>query len=88
MVELVSHTLRNPPIIGLNHAPILLKIDHTHSQGKYTPLHLKQNDVLILALFILVKDVWSSFIKESYAYQFIRKTQLLKQALKTWERKT
>lgn len=37
-------------------------------------------------LSTLVKEIWSSYIKESHGYQLTRKTQLLKQALKTWRK--
>lgn len=36
--------------------------------------------------FNTLKDVWSNFIKGSHAYQQSRKNQLLKKAIKNWNK--
>lgn len=33
---------------------------------------------------VLVKSVWSNFIRKSYAYKLAKKIFLLKQAIKSW----
>lgn len=33
----------------------------------------------------LVRTVWTTFIKESYAYQLNRKTNLLKKEIRKWK---
>lgn len=65
------------PIVGSDHGPILININ---SRNFINPTTFKfEAKWLLEENFInLVKSVWTTFIKGSFAFQLIRKTSLLK----------
>lgn len=76
--------LHNIPTKWSYDAPILLNLTQTNGQNRHC--HFKFEAIWLFSdsFFNLVEDIWSGFMKESYAYQLIRKTQLLKQVIKSW----
>lgn len=70
------------PIIGSDHAPVILNISPTVLYYKNN-FKFEAKWLLDVISFLLVRDVWSDFIKGTHAYQLTRKSKFFNLQL-TW----
>lgn len=86
LLHLVIFMLTNTPIIGSDHAPILLNMIHYSHQIMYSDFKFEAKWLLNNEFFELVKHVWSLFVKYSHAYQLTMKFKCYRVLLKNWKK--
>lgn len=82
-------SLETFPIIGSDHGPILLSLDHWNKTGKYRPFRFEMKWFLNDSFRQLVQYTWKKCVKGSCAFQLARKVEILKKKrkkIKIWEK--
>lgn len=76
--------LIHPPIIGSDHAPILLNT-YPLTKKYYKRFKFEAKLLLYDNLFDIIRDLWSLFVKDSPTYQLKRQIFLLQSITKNWK---
>lgn len=72
-------SVKHLPFVGAYNAPILIDTHNRSNNYNRRGFKFEATWLLNTDLLDLVRSVWTTFINRSYAYQLIRKTNLLKQ---------
>lgn len=74
-----TSSVEHLPIVGFYNAPILIDTHNRSNNYNHRGFKFETTWLLNTDLLDPVRSIWTTFIKGSYAYELISKTNLLKQ---------